>query len=238
MKIPKNYFSNLNAAKYREYLKLLPSMQQENTRIIVTLIFTFFALSFFGIFAINPTLTTIVELRKKLADSQLVYESLQTKISNLSSLQQQYSTLGPDLPYVLEAVPQDPRASLLMAQVLGLAREKGISILSLETSRIALAGVGGEAGAPQDPQTEDMPLIDPLESTPQTINNAPAPENKKEDSFTFTLQAQGSYEDLLDYAHSLSRIQRIIKVESMSLNSASASENLILDLRGKAYYKK
>jgi Tfp pilus assembly protein PilO len=238
MKIPKNYFSNLNAAKYREYLKLLPSMQQENTRIIATLIFTFFALSFFGIFAINPTLTTIIELRKKLADSQLVYEGLQTKISNLSSLQQQYNTLEPDLLYILEAVPQDPRASLLMAQVMGLAREKGILILSLETSRITLTGEGERAGTFQDPQIEALLPIDSFDATPQTITDEPAAENKKEESFTFTLQAQGSYEDLLDYANSLSRIQRIIKVESMSLNSASESDNLILDLRGKAYYKK
>ncbi len=110
MKIPKNYFENLSTSKYREYLKLLPNFHEENTRIITTLILTFLAMSFFGIFAINPTLSTIVTLKKQLADSQLVHEKLGTKINNLSSLQQQYTQLSSELPVVFEAIPQTAQA--------------------------------------------------------------------------------------------------------------------------------
>src|SRR4051794_1976618 len=98
MKLPKNYFENLTAAKYREYLKLLPSIHDERTQLITMLIFTFVALSFFGLFAINPTLSTIVELKKELSDSQFVDQQLTNKINNLESLQQRYNLLGPDLP--------------------------------------------------------------------------------------------------------------------------------------------
>ena len=82
MKLPRHYFTDLSAAKYREYLKLLPNIQNEKTKAITMLIFTFVAMSFLGIFAINPTLSTIVELNKQLEESKFVHEQLQTKINN------------------------------------------------------------------------------------------------------------------------------------------------------------
>ena len=82
MKLPKNYFENLTAAKYREYLKLLPNLQQEHAQSLLTLILTFAALCFFGIFAINPTLTTIADLEKQVADDRQVNQELTTKIAD------------------------------------------------------------------------------------------------------------------------------------------------------------
>lgn len=138
MKLPRNYFENLTASKYREYLKLLPDMKKDNTRIITTLILTFTAMSFFGIFAINPTLSTIVDLRKQLTDSEFVAEQLETKIANLSTLQNKYTQLAPDIPVVLEAIPENPAATLLVGQVQTIARDNNITILSLRISEVQL----------------------------------------------------------------------------------------------------
>lgn len=216
MKLPKNYFSNLSTSKYREYLKLLPSMQQENTRIIVTLIFTFFAISFFGIFAINPTLSTIVNLRRQLSDSELVYESLKTKISNLSSLQQQYSQLSPDLPIVFEAVPQEVKAPTLLSQIIGLAKEKQVAIVSYENSDVQLFG-----------------SINPIADATQ---NQLVP--GEEDSYTFSLKAVGTYENLMVFTKSLTQISRIIRIESLTISKDEKQNSLALDIDGRTYFRK
>src|SRR6185369_4829855 len=105
-KLPQNYFENLSVTKYREYLKLLPHMKKESTKLITMLIFTFISLSLLGIFAINPTLSTIIELQKQYDESQFVYQQLKTKSNNLSTLHQQYQVLSDDLPYVYDAIPQ------------------------------------------------------------------------------------------------------------------------------------
>lgn len=229
MKLPKDYFTNLTADKYREYLKLLPSMQQENTRIVTTLIFTFFALAFFGLFAINPTITTIIELRKKLADNQLVYDRLDTKIQNLSSLQSQYNQLSTDIPFVLEAVPQNPQTTQLLSQVLGLARQKNITITSLETSSVTLF----ENETQTDPSLPEDESINPVEETGAETKN-----EESKNSFTFTVNAQGSYDALLDFTRSLSGIQRIVMIESISINSDSGGDNLSINIEARAYFKK
>lgn len=206
MKLPKNYFENLSAAKYREYLKLLPDMQREHTRIITTLIFTFAAMSFFGIFAINPTLTTIVDLRKQLADSEFVQEQLETKLQNLSHLQEQYNLLNNDIPFVMDAVPDNASAPLLIGQVQTLAQQNRLTIISLRVSEV------------------------------QLTTNLPTPPSHS--SFTFSLEAQGDYRSMIQFVSSLSRLNRIVVIESLSINKETKDDALVLNLRGRQYFKK
>lgn len=217
MKLPKNYFENLTINKYREYLKLLPNMQEENTRIITTLILTFLAMSFFGIFAINPTLSTIVTLKKQLADSELVHEKLKTKINNLSSIQQQYTQLNSDLPVVFEAIPKVPHAPTLMGQIFALSKKTGVRTTSLTVSNIQLL---------EDKKASGSALPDPLRSEASQGGQA-----------NFSLQTQGQYEALMNFAKSLTQINRIISVDSMSIKRDPKSNTLTLDLSGRGYFK-
>lgn len=204
MKLPKSYFENLSAAKYREYLKLLPDMQQENTRSLLTLILTFAALSFFGIFAINPTLSTIADLKKQLTDDTDVDQQLKTKIDNLSSLEQQYNQLGSNLTNIYSAVPQDADAPLLSAQVAAVGQKHNLTITSYRVDEVQLAAT---------------------------------PKIAKTQSFTFTLQAQGDYNDMLSFSTELATLSRLITVESMEIGRDSQTNNLTLTLRGREYFK-
>jgi type IV pilus assembly protein PilO len=204
MKLPKSYFENLSATKYREYLKLLPNMQQETARSFMTLILTFAALSFFGIFAINPTLTTIASLKKQLADNMQVDQQLKTKINNLSSLETQYNLLGSNLTNILSAVPQNADAPLISAQIAGLVKLHNLTLTNYRVDEI------------------------------QLVANQ---KNLKTQSFTFTLQAQGAYQNMMDFATELNKLSRIITVESLEIGRDSQSNNLQLTLRGRLYFK-
>ncbi len=161
-------------------------------------------MSLFGIFAINPTLSTIITLKKQLADSQLVHEKLSTKISNLSSLQQQYSQLTPDLPVVFDAIPQTAQAPGLMGQVFALSKNMNVQITSLEITNAQLTG-----GKAQD-----------------------------EASYPFSLNARGSYEDLINFAKSLTKINRILSIDSMSISKDAKLNTIELDIQGQGYFKK
>lgn len=208
MKLPKTYFSNLSTEKYREYLKLLPNMKEENTKIITMLILTFAAMTFFGLFAINPTLTTIVELQKQLADSEYLKEQLTTKITNLSALQQQYTTISPELPVLFEAIPQDPLAPYFVGQVEAVAKIANLSIISIHVSEVQLTT-----------DTKAKPGI-PLSS------------------FTTTIEAQGTYEDILQFAEELTHMNRIVTIETFGISKDKETESLIVTLRTREYFKR
>jgi Tfp pilus assembly protein PilO len=125
-----NLFKNIQKNKY---LEMLPDFKEERMQKFTTLVLTIVALSFFGLFAISPTLSTIANLNKQLDDNKYVDQQLQTKINNLYTLQQQYAQIGGDLPYVYDAVPKDPQVPLLAGQVQAIAKNSGVTLIGFQT---------------------------------------------------------------------------------------------------------
>jgi len=138
MKLPKNYFENLSRSKFREYLKLLPNMKKENTKAVTMLIFTFFALSILGVFAINPTLSTIIDLKKQLEDDTFVHQQLTIKMNNLSSLQLQYNELAGDLPVVYDAIPENAKVTYLLGQIETVAKNINVQLHFIRVTSVIL----------------------------------------------------------------------------------------------------
>lgn len=116
-----------------KYLQLLPDFKAEKAQKFTTLILTFFALSFFGLFAINPTISTIAELNKQLEDNKVVDEKLAQKISNITTLQQKYTALQPDLPIIFASIPKMPEIPLFVAQIQAVAANSNITLETLQT---------------------------------------------------------------------------------------------------------
>lgn len=128
------------------YFAMLPYFQDEKTKKLTSIILTLTAVIMFGIFAINPTISTIIKLKKELADKQSVEKSLQEKIKNLSVLQERYAEIGGDIPYVLDAIPDKPQIALLMSQIQSIAGTTSITISNLQNLAVELfsQNIGGE----------------------------------------------------------------------------------------------
>ncbi len=112
---------------------MLPDFKEERMQKFTTLVFTLIALAFFGLFAINPTLSTIANLNKQLSDNKYVDQQLQTKINNLYSLQQAYAQIQPDMTYVLSAIPNNPQVPIFAAQIQSLAQSNNIALTGFQT---------------------------------------------------------------------------------------------------------
>lgn len=132
--IDKNLLKNAK----NKYLQFMPDLKEEKTQKITTLILTLIALSFFGLFAINPTISTITELNKQLIDNKLVDQKLGQKINNITVLQQKYTSLQPDLPIILGAIPKDPEVPLFAAQVQSVANSSNVVIDSFQTFEVEI----------------------------------------------------------------------------------------------------
>lgn len=203
MQLPKNYFKNLSAAKYREYLKLLPDVHRETSHMFIMLALTFGSLTICGLFAINPTLSTIFDLKRQLSDDTLVNQSLQTKIDNLSSLEQQYTQMGSNLTNIYSAVPLNPEAPLESAQLAAVANKNNLTIIEYRVAEVQLA------------------------------SENKTPEIK---SYVLTLEAQGTYDDMISFTQELSRLNRLMTVESMEIGR-DQKNNLDLTIRVRQYFK-
>jgi len=196
-------FKNLQKKKFFE---MLPDFKEERMQKFTTLVFTITALSFFGLFAINPTLSTIANLNKQLSDSKFVEKQLQDKINNLYLLQQKYSELTPDMPYVLDSFPKNPQVPLLVAQLQSLAQSSNIEITSLQTFEVE-------------------------------VPNSPV-DTKNYYAFTFSVFANGSYENLSRFINSVVKMQRIVSINILTLTrNTGEGPSTQLNLKGTAYFK-
>lgn len=206
IRLPKNFFANLSTNQYKEYLKLLPKLNDEKAQYYTMLAFTLAALSFFGIFAIKPTLSTIAELNRKLEDMQFVHNKYKIKSQSLSILQNAYSSLTGDLPIVVNAMPQKPEVPKLVAQINALLIRSNLNTKSLKTSSI--------------------------EITPgkKTSGN-------KISSFTFTMEVTGDYNNMLSFIQDMTRANRLITIETLSISNSDKKDKLVLNLQGRGYFK-
>lgn len=138
MKTESTAFQNTTKRRYLAHIRLLPDLRQEKVRDYTTLALTFFAITFFGLFAINPTLTTITGLQKKLADSKFAELALQQKIANISALRVAHDAVEGDLPYVFAAIPDSPETAMLLAQLQTIARDANVQISDIESFQVDL----------------------------------------------------------------------------------------------------
>ncbi len=113
---------------------------QNRQRVVAYLyiIFSLFALSFFGLFAIRPTLTTISDLNKKLDEEKLTLKQLQEKNAALKSLSAQYIDIEPDLGLVDNAIPQSPQIAQLVRQIEVLTKQFNLTVKKIDTGLMEL----------------------------------------------------------------------------------------------------
>jgi len=124
--------------KYSFALPYLSHLNSERSQKIFGIALTLCALSFFGIFAISPTISTILTLRNEIKDNEYVLNQMEVKIKNLNNLKRQYANLQIDLPAITNAITTQPEAHLLLAQIQGIAQMSNITISSLQSSEVEI----------------------------------------------------------------------------------------------------
>lgn len=127
-----------NALLRQAAMKVFPMLKQERTQTFLIIILTLAAISMFGLFAINPTIVTIIQLKKQVADNKLVQNKLQQKITNLSILQGKYDQIQPALALVLAAVPSSPNITEFIGKVQGLAAKNNVKVIAIQSNPLTL----------------------------------------------------------------------------------------------------
>lgn len=197
------------AARYFRYFTYIkPVTKIPIVRTYGATIFTLFATAIFILFAIKPTVETILVLQKKLENYNQTLGKVNKKATDLSQGKQNYQNLDKETKDKIRAAIPDSLEIRSAIQTLELAaqrHEASVSALQLQPLTI-------------DSQGED------------TIGTL--------DEFTFTFNVEGSYQNLISLLQDLRRSARLISIDTLTLNKVSEGENLIMSISGKAYYLK
>lgn len=123
---------------YSKYIETLSEDQKKKTLAYLYISLTLFTISFFGFFAIAPTLTTIANLNKQYQDNKLVLDSLNKKLSSLILLDSQYQEIQQDLEPIYGAIPRTPRMAYLSRQLETIAQDSNIIVRKLNFGTVEL----------------------------------------------------------------------------------------------------
>lgn len=200
----KDYF------RYKEFFLNILSVYntKPNLKIYLELTLSIFTIIIFAIFAIKPTILTVIELNNEIKAKNLLVNELNQKIKNLQLAGQILQTNASDLIYLEQALPDTARPENLIKQFEILALESSIEIVGISSSDVTISGVNGSKNKPK---TESSVAL-------------------SADELPFSISVKGDYLSLLNYLKKIESLRRPIKVDSIAFNSNTTDTGKIISL--------
>jgi hypothetical protein len=108
----------------------------------------------FSIFAIRPTLLTIIQLTKEINDKEETVSKLSQKIRDLQTANNILQSRTEDIKYISEAIPSASTPDNLIKQIESLINENQVQTISFSTSNIDFIGKNQSTAKKSDGQKE------------------------------------------------------------------------------------
>lgn len=191
---------------FRYYTYIEPIIKNPIIKTYGYAIFTIIMTIVFILFAIKPTLQTIVLLQKELENQLNALSKIDKKIEDLQIAQKNYLSLDEELKSKIEmSVPDNPSLPSL--------------IRSLEGTTL-----GTEAS------------ISALQFQPIVIEEKKTSENYTIQEISFTFNIEGTYDTLKKILNNLRNDTRVVTIDNLSFNKVEGGRTILLSVTGKVYY--
>lgn len=197
------------AQDLRKYYRL-PSVQ-----VSLTLVLSLFVAAIFIVFALRPTLVSIVTLQKTINESKTTLQKLDTKVAALQKASAQLDTIKPLLAILNTDIPNNGAAY----SPLTLAVE---SIANQNSARLENESLG--------PTLLFSRIIAPFAPN-KSQNVVPLP---------FAVRVTGNYPSVAAFLTKLLTMERIVSIDTVSITKEATGKTteatVTLNINGSAYY--
>lgn len=192
----------------RYYVYIKPVIGNKYVKSTAPYIFSVLAIGIFIIFAIRPTVLTIINLQKNIQDSEQVLNTLEQKSRDLTEGKRNLDNLDQSIKAKINTRLPDNATVALLINDLQIAASKNASISALQIQPVTIY----------------------TNATDSAIK-------KNLGEVLFSFNVQGSYADLLSTLDNLSKSERLINLTGVVLNK-SIEGTTGMSVNGKAYYLK
>ena len=207
----------------RYYKNLQPLLKSKKTQAYFMVVLSLLTISFFGLFAIRPTIKTIAALQRQITDRSYLNTKLEEKINALINAQEEYTRVQSSLPLIYSLLPEKAEFPSLLRRLELLVDEKNATISGIQFDPIILYGDTRPARPLPPTETKSG------ETATSTIQTSP---------IFFTLTLSGDYENLVELLDQLTQLERLVTINSVSLTNSQKTGNarLVLGIQSRAYY--
>lgn len=199
----KDYF------RYKEFFLNILSIynSKPNLKIYLELVLSLSTIVIFALFAIKPTILTIIELSNKIHSKEDVLLKLRQKIVNLQEASNLLQSSAEDLSYIEQSIPSTSSPEILIKQLELLAIQSSLQITGFSSSDIVLVGV------PNNKTSADLKSL--------TGNAGELP---------FSLSVSGSYQNLFSFLTNIEFLRRAIKIDSIAINANNTDNGKVITM--------
>ncbi len=193
---------------YRRYSSYLSAVIADPIiRSYFSLVASLFLVAFLLVFALSPTINTILGLQKKITDQEEILSRLDSKISSLVAAGEAYNGLRTYLPLLDAALPDRPEPQVVVEDVSRTASSSAVVVTSLQFKNVNL--------------TDDFPIDkEIIAKTPEV---------------GFLVSLTGSESQIKTFLGEMENKRRYIRITSVSL--VGKEEGVIMaDAIGVGYY--
>jgi Tfp pilus assembly protein PilO len=138
--------NSTNPLKHKNFRRFPPinlnfdiQIRSKKTASYFTLTISLLSLSFFGIFAIRPTISTAVSLNKKIQDLKKLNIKYEEKIGSLIRAQTEYEKIRNDLPLIDIAIPKNASFNKLVGGIERYADTENIILNQLQIDTVPIS---------------------------------------------------------------------------------------------------
>ncbi len=198
-------------AKYSRYFTYIkPATENKYVKSSAPYVFSLLAITVLTVFAIRPTVSTILNLQKNLENNQQVLSSLNSKAETLAAAKRNYENLSPEVKTKInDAIPDQANVTSIIG--------------SLKT---ASSNISSSSAL----QIQPVTIIDttiPANKTKSTLGEV-----------SFSYNVEGSYAQFIAILKNLSKTPRLINIDSIIIGKQSEDKTTIMSINGNAYYLK
>jgi len=207
------------------YLKVRELSKEPLAQTSFVLIASLLTVSFFGIFAIKPTLTTIADLLTEIKDKKEINQKLQAKIIALDRVETAYGQIKPKLGVVDKALPQKPEVAQLEQEIEYLIYKNNLLLTSAGFGSFVVVGEEGE-----DKKEETNKKLKE-EAEQETLGG-------EVKGLPFNLVTGGSYENIKSFLEDLENLDRLVIIETATFSKDTdiKGAELQVTIRAEAFY--
>lgn len=207
---------NPNYTRYYTFIK--PVIKNKIVKNYGTFIFSLLSVTVLLIFAVRPTLLTILSLQSELLKQQVVFKQAQQKSEDLKIARDNYKNLDPTAKTKLYGlIPPSTSIPCLVNFLSELAVNNQATISAIQFQPTNLEGTS-------------KCIIPDSESSLSNSGNI--------NTVGFTINYQGGYSQLVNILDSLKVLNRLVLIDTVSLSKQSQDQPLVLSISAKAIYIK
>lgn len=205
-------WENIKRRYSRYYVYIEPVVSDPLIRGYFSLVASIMLVAFFLIFALSPTINTILVLTKKISEQRSTIKILDQKIADLVTAQANYAQIENSLPILFTAVPTSPTPQTIISGVNSAASASGVPLMGLQFRDLPLSADAVTADQEQVVAPINLPVVN------------------------FTLATAESMDKIRDFLTRVENSPRLIHIANLVISTGNGLAGDSVSVSAVGYY--